>query len=306
MYILMCCFSAYFTRKFLFTRILTAVLTLLTVIFFFQSNNEIDSKESMPKQTKAEKEAERVKALSHNFLYRGALQGTLTQKDLTRLLKQGADLEYKCIDQRDQTSLWIACAVGHTRIVKMLLASGARVEARNADGGTCLVVAAQVGHVDVVAALLDAGADIEWPSAAAAGGKMALCVAASGGHTAVVKLLLKKDARIDAREADGSTPLSTAAFHGHLPCINALLSNNPPANVNSQCNVHATALWTTCNRGHTACAEALLKAGADTNLVNVDTFTPLQAAACYGRTGCVKALLMHGGSNIDAVNQQGR
>jgi ankyrin repeat protein len=48
---------------------------------------------------------------------------------------------------------------GHTAIIRLLLAAGAKVDAPEDEGQTALMIAAREGHMDVVRLLLEAGAD---------------------------------------------------------------------------------------------------------------------------------------------------
>lgn len=56
--------------------------------------------------------------------------------------------------KRDQTPLMVACYRGRVEAVQVLLAAGARLDARACDGATALHAAVHQGHVDVVALLV--------------------------------------------------------------------------------------------------------------------------------------------------------
>ena len=55
--------------------------------------------------------------------------------------------------------LAVAATTGATRALKVLLASGARIDLADSGGGTALAWAAQKGHLSCVQHLLDAGAN---------------------------------------------------------------------------------------------------------------------------------------------------
>jgi ankyrin repeat protein len=56
------------------------------------------------------------------------------------------------------TPLYVACAKGHTDIVRTLIAGGAGVNISNSEGITPLFIAAWNGHTTIFRALVDAGA----------------------------------------------------------------------------------------------------------------------------------------------------
>ena len=85
-----------------------------------------------------------------------------------------------------QTDLMIAAEKGDTKAVQALLAKGADVNAKRADGYTSLMFAAGSGSTETVQALLAQGADVD---AKRADGYTALMFAEAAGDTAIVQLL---------------------------------------------------------------------------------------------------------------------
>ena len=141
-----------------------------------------------------------------------------------------------------QTALMWAAAQGHPEVVRLLLASGARVDDRskvypevvsssgNADrsgvfevmqgGYTPLLFAARRGDAAAARLLVAAGADVD---AAAAGGTSPLVVAAHSGHGALAAFLL--DAGADAGAAGaGYAALHAAVLRGDPHLAGALLA----------------------------------------------------------------------------------
>ena len=84
------------------------------------------------------------------------------------------------------TALHGAVAMGHKRVVELLLASKAEVNAKNNDGFTPLHYAAYKGHKDVVKLLLASKAEV---NAKSNEGYTPLHYAAASGHKDVVQLL---------------------------------------------------------------------------------------------------------------------
>ena len=142
-----------------------------------------------------------------------------------------------------QTALMWAAAQGHPEVVRLLLASGARVDDRskvypqvvsssgNADrsgvfevmqgGYTPLLFAARRGGVASARLLVDAGADVD---TAAASGTSPLVVAAHSGHGALAAFLLSAGADPGAAGA-GYSALHAAVLRGDAPLVRALLAH---------------------------------------------------------------------------------
>lgn len=78
------------------------------------------------------------------------------------LIRAGADVNVRAqiYGQRDYTALIAASRFGRTRIVRVLIAAGADVNARDARGRTALMWASYMGYRDLVEVLLAAGADV--------------------------------------------------------------------------------------------------------------------------------------------------
>jgi len=76
-----------------------------------------------------------------------------------RHLDAGAELDAQDPDLHS-TALTTAAFMGETEVVRLLIAAGADVNARNGDKGTALHAAAFFGHPDIVKLLLDHGADV--------------------------------------------------------------------------------------------------------------------------------------------------
>lgn len=108
---------------------------------------------------------------------------------------------------------------GDAAVVKVLLAKGADVNAKDDGGRTALMTASDNGHLDVVKALLAKGADV---NATASNGWTALMAASYNGHVDVVKTLLAKGTDVNAKDNDGATALDVATAAGHAE-VGALL-----------------------------------------------------------------------------------
>jgi ankyrin repeat protein len=87
------------------------------------------------------------------------------------------------------------------------------------------------GHQDLAIQLIDGGADVRTIH----DGGTPLARAAERGQDRVVRRLLDAEADVDAGTTTGTTPLTFAAYHGHVNCVRLLLEHGadprriPPA-----------------------------------------------------------------------------
>ena len=115
-----------------------------------------------------------------------------------------------------------AGALDDTDQVRALLAGGAAVDGRTADGFTPLQLAAYFGAPATAALLVGGGADVD----AVADNPMRirpLHAAAAGRHTAVALALIAAGADVNAPQQHGWTPLHTAAHNGDIVLVDALI-----------------------------------------------------------------------------------
>ena len=90
------------------------------------------------------------------------------------------------------TLILAARATPDANLVRLLIESGANVNAKNGDHETALMYAASKGQVEVVELLIKNGADV---NATNANGQTAMVMAAAKAHTAVVRMLKDTGAR---------------------------------------------------------------------------------------------------------------
>ncbi|MGD0134557.1 MAG: ankyrin repeat domain-containing protein [Bryobacteraceae bacterium] len=121
--------------------------------------------------------------------------------------------------------------------------------------------------------------------------------AAMNGDRATVQALLRKNADVNAPQADGATALQWAAYRDDLELADLLIAAG--ANPKIPNREGATALQLASLRGSAAMIEKLLNGGADVNEHGVNGETPLMFAA---RNGSLPALdlLLKRGARLDA------
>ena len=90
------------------------------------------------------------------------------------------------------------------------MAAGADVNAKNNTGWALLHSAAYDGRKEIVELLIAKGADVNVKSADGSGGRTPLHFAAYYGHEEIVELLISKGADVNAKRSNGATPLDLA------------------------------------------------------------------------------------------------
>ena len=196
-----------------------------------------------------------------------------------------------------------AVSKGDTPTTRALLAKGADVQARDANGRTALMYAAENGDPTTVQVLLTYGADVnarDWQ------GWTALIYAAENGDLTTVQTLLAHKAHVNAKsEGSGWTALMSAASRGHLLVTQALLANGAEANARDKDD--QTALLMAVQQGYTAIVQALLDGGADVNVKNKTGKTPLTVAEAQGFSKIAQLLKQAGtrGQPVDTPSYEG-
>ncbi len=120
------------------------------------------------------------------------------------------DVDVNAQNKQGETPLLVAVREGYDDIAKALIAAGANVNIRNAQGQTLLHLAVldeDYGNARTARLLLKLGADINARDHA---GRTPLYQAASSHFAPGVRLLLASGAEVNARDAEGHTPLYAA------------------------------------------------------------------------------------------------
>lgn len=218
-----------------------------------------------------------------------------------------------------QASLVEAAEANDHAAVLGLLARGADVKARSADGSTALHWAVHNGDLDLVRRLLKAGADVK---AANEFGATALSEAAINGDAAIIKELIAAGVDVDAPNAEGQTALMVVARTGHVDAAKLLVSKGAKVNATEQWGGQSALMWASAQK-QPEMVKFLLDHGADPNArgvvrdwqrrvtaegrpknMNHGGFTPLLYAAREGCIACAKHLLK-GGAKIDLQDPDG-
>jgi ankyrin repeat protein len=147
-------------------------------------------------------------------------------------------------NEEQLTELQLAAQVGHTQDVNEMLVAHADPNAANACG-TALHFAARTGQKEIVEILLRAGAKVD---ARDANGRTPLNYAILDLHDNVTKVLLDAGANPSSKDIFGWTPLHDAAKYGLEGLAKMLLEKNPVVDSqdrNGQTPLHQTAIYRT-------------------------------------------------------------
>jgi ankyrin repeat protein len=197
------------------------------------------------------------------------------------LIARGADVNAR--NWSGATPIDFAIMNGHDKVVTTLIANGAT--------NRPLHMACALGNTNIVELLLANKAD---PNARDTSDHnlVPMHCAARNGHVGVVQILLNRKMDVSVSDKYGNTPLHYAAGQGQLEMVKFLIANG--AQVNATTRFKDTPLHAACTR-YKPVVEVLVAAGADINAKNKDGFTPLKAAKTWGTTDMVDLLREHGG-----------
>ncbi|XP_026580457.1 ankyrin repeat and SOCS box protein 10, partial [Pseudonaja textilis] len=210
-------------------------------------------------------------------------------------------------EQEPTTPLHITASRGYLECLRHLLSRGARVDL--APGGqTALHAACAAGAADCARLLLAFGAD---PGAVSEGGCQPLHLCRSPGSSECARLLLRHGAPVNcASEEEGDTPLHVAARLGLPEHLRLFLSYG--ADLEARNAEGETPLLAACALPHSAQAAApyyevckeLVEAGARVNAADRDLQRPLHQACKQGNPRVVALLLAHG-ARVNVMSYSG-
>jgi len=244
-----------------------------------------------------------------------------------RLIQQGANVN-ALEDTSQCTPLWQAAAQpDDTKLIALLVRSGAKVDGLSANDETPLIAAASNGNLSNVKLLLKLGAKLEAKDGA---GDTALSRAL--GKPEVFRYLLDHHASVKSRNKEGWQPLHNAAALGEIKYVKWLVEAG--ADVNAHANNGITPIGCISYDTYFELDEYLMAHGADINMMddngpvwsehtsdpsliigylkhgarinarNKNGWTPLHYAAFKKNADAVQ-LLISKGADINAKTYQG-
>jgi ankyrin repeat protein len=236
------------------------------------------------------------------------------------LVEAGADVNHK--DETEQSAYLISTSeVGDDpRLLDLLLASGARVQAKDSFNGTGLIRAAERGFPTIVGRLLDAGIQVDHVNEL---GWTALHEAIILGrgtepHVRVVRQLISAGADVElpsqrdrvrpvehaqrrgfaeietllrkaARDVTPNSRLVRAAGDGSVAAVESALADG--ADLEARDGRRRTALLLAVTGDHVDVARLLVSRGADVNAVDDQRDTPFLVTGVTGSVEMLDALL---------------
>lgn len=208
-------------------------------------------------------------------------------KPLKILIETGADVNARGGNYGN--ALQVASYNGHQDIIHLLLAQKADVNAREGDFDTALQAASYTGYSQIVKMLLDAGADVNVQGSFFGS---ALQTASSRGHPQVVKILLDAGADVNVEGGEHGSALQAASSRGHLQIVKILLDAG--ADVNTRGGYYGSALQAASFEGYPQIVKILLDEGADVNVEGREYGSALQTAVHEGNQDVAQILRDHG------------
>ena len=240
-------------------------------------------------------------------LHLAVRSGTLAA--VQALLAAGASMRVATRPYQRQQPLHLAACIRSPAdaapIIKALLAAGAALDARDANGYTPAHCAAFRGNAEALTALLDAGVPVDTGAGEQAGSLLVCaCWSQSANGAQVVRLLLQRGATVNPGPQPATSPLHWAAFHGKVGVIDQLLEAGAGVDA-CEHDGRTPLLWCCYSDAHAPAAARLLAAGADPNAADEHGNTALHRAADECKPALVR-LLAAWGADLLRTNKQGQ
>jgi uncharacterized protein len=222
---------------------------------------------------------------------------------ITALVEAGARVDELLDD--DWTPLMLAVQNNNIpSVIQALLDAGSGVDFKGKYDRTALVYAVKNSGYDIVKILIDSGADI---NAHGEFGTTPLMMAATDAKTVgVLNLLIDSGANVNAQDSIGNTPLSFAAgWQSEPEYIELLLKSG--AQVNARNAYGYSALFSAARRNdNPQISITLINAGEDVNAQSEENFTPLMFAAANTTNPEVLSVLLKAGANAKVQDNTGK
>ena len=229
-----------------------------------------------------------------DYLYLAASYG---QEEIAEfLIDYGVNVNSKSTQHRHDCALHAAVEGGHLNVVRILVQEGADVNVADNGyrGSTPLMLAAAYGQWEIVSFLTKH--DPASVNTADNYGRTPLMLAAEHGHRETVLLLISNGAQVNVGESNGYTPLVLASIHKHWEIVTLLIQLGA--------NTGRT-LFNVVEMGRFDIIETLVLKGANVNVQDDNSVTPLMKAVEKGDVDTVSFLIRHG-ADVRLKDNRGR
>ncbi|MEZ7890630.1 MAG: ankyrin repeat domain-containing protein [Candidatus Wallbacteria bacterium] len=219
---------------------------------------------------------------------------------IKELLDKGADIN--CHECNGQTPLIAVVSKLSTSLkaLKLLINSGACLDAADNKGNTALIYAAEKNNVGAMNELTDAGCDMDIRNKS---GETALYLAAFNGSYEACRHLLSAGANLEIAAKYKRTPLIAAAAKGDIKTALHLIYSGADINIMPDGNWNAL-MYAVYNDNYTL-AEELINFGAKVNFQDCSGETPIIKAASKLNGAMIK-LLLDAGADPEIKDIKGR
>ncbi|KAF7366710.1 HET-domain-containing protein [Mycena sanguinolenta] len=195
----------------------------------------------------------------------------------------------------DAVALEHACIHWHSDIIRMLLQK-APISTLAAWVPNTLVRASETGPIEVVRVLLDSWTALN--ASQEVSFVNPVLAASKGGRTAILRLLVEKGFDVNTVDDTYGSALQAASSNGHIDNIRLLIEKG--AQVNAVGGQFGTALQAASCCGNVEAVCVLLEQDADVNAGGGEAGSALQAASNWGTTETVR-LLLNNGADVNAA-----
>ena len=208
--------------------------------------------------------------------------------EVESLLAGGADVDARRADGK--TALHLAVEKGYDSVAQLLIAEGADIEAKTLYDNTPLLCTLDFLQADTAGLLLAQGTD---PNAINSMGDTGLHYTTHDRLKEVVEQLIAGGLDVNVRNDANDTPLYCAARDGATGIVELLLTKG--ADVNAAKHDGRTALHVAASHNHKETVELLITCDADVNAKTKEGNTPLYYALMAGRDDIAELLRTAGG-----------